>query len=61
MYPTTYGLEDKLTVLPEIINGTRKENMPDQDQKFTTARVNDPDMVKDQVNPFEQHPQNSLT
>ena len=42
------GTLGKLTITPEKINGTLKGRgkMPDQDQKFTTVRVNDPDLVK---------------
>jgi len=39
----------KLTIGPENIRGTLKGKgqKPGQDQKFTTVRVNDPDLVKD--------------
>jgi len=43
------GTVSKLTISPENINGTIKGQgkKPGQDQKFTTVRVNDPDLVKD--------------
>jgi cell division protease FtsH len=43
------GTLSKVTIGPENINGTIKGpgEKPGQDQKFTTVRVNDPDLVKD--------------
>ena len=43
------GILSKVTIGPENINGTIKGpgKTPGQDQKFTTVRVNDPDLVKD--------------
>jgi cell division protease FtsH len=43
------GSLGKLTIDPENINGTLKGkgNTPEQEQAFTTVRVNDPDLVKD--------------
>ena len=43
------GTLSKVTIGPENINGTIKGQgeTPGQDQKFTTVRVNDPDLVKD--------------
>jgi len=43
----TDGTLSQLTIGPENVHGTLKGNVPGQDQKFTTVRVNDPDLVKD--------------
>ena len=41
------GYVDKLTIGPENITGTLKFKEREPDQRFTTIRVNDPDLVKD--------------